>query len=427
MNERLLSAAYNSLLLGVSPALLLGLALKGVSSRQNLHRWRERLGKIPFSGGSGTVWVHAVSVGEVQAAIPLIGELQNRHPERQILVTTTTPTGSQQVRSRLGDSVLHCYLPFDLPFSVKGFLDSVRPDLAVIMENESWPNLFWQCRARQVPIVLANARISPSSYKRYKRLRGLMRSLLREATVLAQSGEDAERFLHLGSDPERTLVCGNLKYDLQWDEEQVQQGKNMRKQLGGRSFVWIGASTRQGEEELLLQAHSAVTEQHPHALLILVPRHPERFQEVAEMCLERGFSLHRRSQGLFPAESPAVYLGDSMGELPLYYAASDLAFVGGSLAQLGGQNPLEPAALGLPVVMGPHVFNFAEITRMLAQQGGLVQVTEANDLARLLLRLIPDPDLRARMGEKAAEVVQQNRGAVDRVVHSLEQLLPAGS
>jgi len=382
------------------------------------------MGRVPFSVESGAIWIHAVSVGEVQAAIPLIHELKSSRPGRQILVTTTTPTGSQQVKSQLGSTVLHCYLPLDLPFAVKRFLDAARPALAVIMENESWPNLFWQCRARGIPVALANARISPSTFKTYCKIRGLMQSLLREVTVLAKSREDADRFLHLGGNPDRTRVCGNLKYDLCLDQGLVEQGRGLRSRLSGHSFVWVGASTREGEEEQLLRAHALILEKHPDALLILVPRHPERFAEAAQMCHKQGFSLHRRSQGLVPADKPSIYLGDSMGELPMYYAASDLAFVGGSLVHVGGHNPLEPAALKLPILMGPHVFNFAEIVDMLESQEGLIQLRDERELAELLLRLIPDLEFRRQMGEKAGAVVDQNQGAVGCVISCLNQLLP---
>ena len=422
-SDKLLSSAYNSLLLGLSPALISGLLVKGLRSREGLNRWRERLGRVPFTVESGAIWVHAVSVGEVQAALPLIHELKSSRPQGQILVTTTTPTGSKQVESQLGNTVLHCYLPLDLPFSVKSFLDTVRPALAIIMENESWPNLFWQCHGRRIPVVLANARISPSTFKTYQRIRKLMQSLLRDVTVLAKSWEDADRFLHLGANPELTRVCGNLKYDLRLDRGLVEQGRELRSNLKGHSFVWVGASTREGEEEQLLRAHAFVLEKHPDALLLLAPRHPERFPEVAQMCHKLGFSLHRRSEGLFPADKTSVYLGDSMGELPLYYAAADSAFVGGSLVPVGGHNPLEPAALKLPILMGPHVFNFAEITGMLSKQEGLVKVQDESELAPLLLRLIQDPAFRWQRGEKAGAVLEQNQGAVRCVLSCLDQLL----
>ena len=424
-SDKLLSSAYNTLLFSVSPALISGLLVKGLRSRDGLKRWKERLGRIPFTVQSGAIWIHAVSVGEVQAALPLIHELKRTRPKRQILVTTTTPTGSKQVENQLSGTVLHCYLPLDFPFAVKRFLDATRPALAVIMENESWPNLFWQCRERGIPVALANARISPSTFKSYKKIKGLMQSLLRDVTVLAKSREDADRFLQLGGNPELTRVCGNLKYDLRLDAGLVGQGRELRNSLGGHSFVWVGASTREGEEEQLLRAHASVLEEHPDALLILVPRHPERFAEAADICRKLGFAPHRRSQGLIPAGRPTVYLGDSMGELPLYYAASDLAFVGGSLVPVGGHNPLEPAALRLPVLMGPHVFNFAEIVDMLASREGLIPLRDGSELAEVLLRLIPDPESRRQTGEKAGAVVEQNQGAVDCVISCLHQLLPS--
>ena len=251
-----------------------------------------------------------------------------------------------------------------------------------------------------------------------------MQSLLRDVTVLAKSREDANRFLHLGANPDLTKVCGNLKHDLSLDQGLVEQGRELRSRLKGHSFVWVGASTREGEEEQLLRAHALILKKHPDALLILVPRHPERFSEAGKICRKMDFSLHRRTESLVPADKPSVYLGDTMGELPLYYAAADLAFVGGSLVPVGGHNPLEPAALKLPVLMGPHIFNFSEIIEMLARQEGLLQLRDETELAELLLRLISDPEFRRQMGESAGAVVEQNQGAVGCVISCLDQLLP---
>jgi len=292
------------------------------------------------------------------------------------------------------------------------------------MENESWPNLFWQCHAHQIPVVLANARISPSSFKTYQRIRRLMQSLLRDVTVLAKSREDANRFLHLGANPDLTKVCGNLKHDLSLDQGLVEQGRELRSRLKGHSFVWVGASTREGEEEQLLRAHALILKKHPDALLILVPRHPERFSEAGKICRKMDFSLHRRTESLVPADKPSVYLGDTMGELPLYYAAADLAFVGGSLAEIGGHNMLEPAALGLPVFTGPHLFNFREIADKMQENQALSVVNSHQELLKNLKYLFSNPETMQKMGERAKQVVEENKGAVENSLSHIIDLLP---
>ncbi|MCF8085839.1 MAG: lipid IV(A) 3-deoxy-D-manno-octulosonic acid transferase [Desulfohalobiaceae bacterium] len=426
--DRILHGTYNTLISGLSPLIFGRLLLKGLQSPGYKHRWSERLGHAPFRSEGRTIWVHAVSVGEVQAAIPLLKQLRQRHPEREILVTTTTPTGSQQLRDQLGDSVRHCYAPYDFPFAVPRFLDAARPDLAVIMETEIWPNIFRECSRRDIPLFLANARISPSSFRRYRAIRGFLSGLLREVTVLAQSRDDADRFTALGAPPERTHVCGNIKFDIQLPRELVDRGSQLGDRLsGGERLVWIGASTHQGEEEHLLRAHAALAQRCPGAVLLLVPRHPERFEHVAGLCRRHGFSLHRRSQGLFPDQPCSVYLGDSMGELPLYYAASDIAFVGGSLVQTGGHNLLEPAALCRPILTGPHVFNFTRISELLLQRRGLLQLSDPGQLDESLCRLALDPELRADMGSRASEVVQENQGAAQAILAQLETALPPRS
>jgi len=427
-SHRIFHNTYNTLISALSPLIFGRLLLKGFQSPGYKHRWSERLGHAPFRSERGTIWVHAVSVGEVQAAVPLIEQLRARHPDREILVTTTTPTGSQQLRDQLGDSVLHCYAPYDFPFAVSRFLHAARPAVAVIMETEIWPNIFRECSRRDIPLFLANARISPSSFRRYQLIRGFLTELLRDVTVLAQSQADADRFLALGAQAKQTTVCGNMKFDIQLPRELVDRGNQLGDRLsGGKHLVWIGASTHQGEEEHLLRAHRVLTQHCPGAVLLLVPRHPERFEHIAGLCRRHGFSLHRRSQGLFPEQPCSVYLGDSMGELPLYYAASDIAFVGGSLVPTGGHNLLEPAALNRPILTGPHVFNFTQIRDLLLERQGLLQLSDPEQLDESLCRLALDPALRTEMGNRAREVVQENQGATQTILAQLETTLPSRS
>ena len=324
----------------------------------------------------------------------------------------------------MGSNVRHCYAPYDFPFAVPRFLDAVQPALAVVMETEIWPNIFRECSRREIPLFLANARISPSSFRNYQYIRGFLGELLRDVTVLAQSQADKDRFLALGASERQIGVCGNIKFDIQLPEEAVDTGYQLGQQLHGeQGMVWIGASTHQGEEENLLRAHAALKQHIPDAVLLLVPRHPERFDHVAGLCRKHGFTLHRRSQGLFPDKPCSVYLGDSMGELPLYYAASDIAFVGGSLVPTGGHNLLEPAALRRPMITGPHLFNFSQISSLLLEREGLIQLDEAEQIDDTLCRLALDPDTRISMVGNAREVVDENQGATQNILAHLETAL----
>lgn len=421
---RLLHTTYNTLISGLSPLIFSRLLLRGLKSAGYKRRWSERLGHPPFRCQKGGIWLHAVSVGEFQAAVPLLKQLLERFPDREILVTTTTPTGSQQVQDQLGDSVRHCYVPYDFPFAVPRFIDATQPAVAVIMETEIWPNIFRECSRRGIPLFITNARISPTSFRRYHFIRGFLTELLRDVTVLAQSQADADRFLALGASEEQTIVCGNIKFDIQLPSESVDVGLELGQQLRGENgLVWIGASTHQGEEEHLLRAHAALKERIPNAVLLLVPRHPERFEHVAGLCRNYGFSMYRRSLGLFPDKPCSVYLGDSMGELPLYYAASDIAFVGGSLVPTGGQNLLEPAALSRPIITGPNVFNFAYISGLLLERHGLLQLGGPEEVDDCLCRLALNHETQSDMGVRAREVVDENQGATQNILAHLEAAL----
>ena len=295
------------------------------------------------------IWIHAVSVREVQAAVPLVRAIQNRFPDHHTLITTVTPTGAARVAANFGDSVSHCYIPFELPLAVDKFFSSVKPELALVMETEIWPNLYRGCGVRQIPLILVSARISPRSIPGYRKLLPLIRETLSHGIIIAsQSQDDADRFLSLGAAPERTYVMGNIKFDYEPDTETPRQGRSLRKTLFGERPVWIAASTHEGEEQLVLDVHEALRARHDDLLLVLVPRHPERFSAVRDLVRKRGFTVVSRTEGR-PAGDAAVFLCDTMGEVPLFYAASDIAFVAGSLVPIGGHNLLEPAALGRPV------------------------------------------------------------------------------
>lgn len=374
----------------------------------------------------GGIWVHAVSVGESIAAAPLVRALLKAYPDASITLTCMTPTGSERIRAMFADEprIQHCYLPYDLPWAAGRFLDHVRPRLGIIMETELWPNHIHQCAKRGIPVALANARLSERSARGYARFAKLTRPMLAEMSFIAvQTEAEAQRFLDLGARAECVQVTGSIKFDLNIDEQLVPQARALRERWGATQRpVWIAASTHEGEDALILQAHRQLLQVHGDALLILVPRHPERFNAVHALCAAQ-FATLRRSSGAAVTAQAQVMLGDTMGELLFLYALADIAFVGGSLVATGGHNPLEPAALALPVLMGPHVFNFLEISAMLREAGALQQVDNADGLAEAVRGLIELPQDAQRMGEAGRAVMRANQGALQRLLEGLARLL----
>lgn len=407
-----------------APFVALLLFWKGLGNRAYWERFEERFGFGRSRLDAPGIWVHAVSVGEVVAASSLIATLRRDYPQFPVVVTTVTPTGAQRVRDLFGDDVLHSYAPYDTIGSVRRFFERMQPRLAIVMETELWPNLYAACGARGVPLVLANARISPRSVQRYRRFIGLFRQALSNGVVIAaQSEQDAERFLSLGADPARTVVTGNLKADLVFPPGMTASGRQFRADhIGGRP-TWIAASTHAGEEEAALDAHERVRVSYGEALLLLVPRHPYRFDGVAEMLNSRGIAFRRRSKEETPAPDQPVYLVDSLGELPMFYAAADVAFVGGSLVPIGGHNLLEPAALAMPVVAGPHNFNAEDIASLLQEGGALQLVEDAASLGEAIAALLADPALRRERGARARRVVTASGGALHQLLELLAPLL----
>jgi 3-deoxy-D-manno-octulosonic-acid transferase len=406
---------YTLILTLLTPFVLLRLLWRGRRNPGYRRRWGERFGFIRPPALRAPIWVHAVSVGEVQAAAPLIRRLIERYPERGLVVTTTTPTGSSRVQALFGERVFHCYLPYDLPAPVNRFLRRVRPAVAVVMETELWPNLFAACDRKGIAVLLANARLSPKSAAGYGRFAGLTRQTLSCIRLIAaQSEADAQRFRALGAP--RVETVGNIKYDLYLPEGIAEEARALRQQWGAERPVWIAASTHEGEEEAALDAFAAVRKDHGDCLLIVVPRHPERFDRVAELCTQRGYGVARRSAGGPPSAQTDVLVVDTLGELLLFYAAADVAFVGGSLVPVGGHNMLEPAALGVPVISGPHLFNFSEVGQLLSDADALVKVNDGRELAGAVMRLLDDSGERREMGERGRAVVEANRGALDRLL-----------
>ena len=374
-------------------------------------RWPELLGWAPrLASAERPLWIHTVSVGESLAAIPLIRALKAAHPELPLMVTTTTHTGADQI-AKLGDLVEHRYAPLDYPDAVWRFLGRTRPRALVIMETELWPNWLAACARRQLPVVVMNARLSERSCQRYQKVRGIFAAMSSHLSlILCQHRDDATRFLRLGVPSERVQVTGSLKFDIQLDQNQIEAGQRLRNQIGQRP-VWIAASTHGGEDEQILAAMARVRQQLPTALLILVPRHPQRFDTVATLCHSQGFTMTRRSRQEAITTDTQVYLGDTMGEMPLLLQACDVAFVGGSLVPIGGHNLLEPASLGKPTLIGPHFFNFADVTRQLCDSKACDVVADADALAASLITLLQDEDKRQQMGMRAFDVVAANQGA----------------
>ncbi|MFW2132035.1 lipid IV(A) 3-deoxy-D-manno-octulosonic acid transferase [Ectothiorhodospira haloalkaliphila] len=418
-------ALYNLLIHLLTPVFLLRLLWRSRRNPAYRQRWGERLGfPEPPRDRRAHLWVHAVSVGEVVAATALIRAWRERHPEQPVLVTTTTPTGADEVVRRLGDAVIHRYLPFDLPGAVGRFLKRMPMDRLLVMETELWPNLYRACHAHGIPILLVNARLSPRSFRGYQRLRPLVqRTLGWLEGVAARGPEDADRFVALGALPDRVRVAGNIKYDLTLSDALLNQSRALRDALGMHP-VWIAASTHPGEDEQVLKAHAFVRRALPDALLILVPRHPERFETVARLCRESGWEPARRSAGQVPDNTQALWLGDSMGELLMLYGVADVAFVGGSLVPTGGHNPLEPAAHGVPVVTGPEVFNFSEVFAALSDAGGVCNVKGADELGQIILQLLSAGEERKALAGAALQVLESNRGAVARVLKWAEDMAP---
>ncbi|HBX72138.1 MAG TPA: 3-deoxy-D-manno-octulosonic acid transferase [Halieaceae bacterium] len=418
----MLRALYSFVFRLALPFVLLQLWWSGRGSAGLHGNWRERLGWVS-PAPVPVVWVHAVSVGETIAAAPLVNALLQRHPGCRILMTAMTATGSARARALFGDRVQYAYSPYDTPGAVSRFLDRVRPAALVIMETELWPNMVGLTEERGIPVVLVNARLSERSARGYRRIAGLVHPMVAQlAWIAAQGADDARRFRAIGASPERVSVTGSIKFDVVVDQRLRAAALRLRAQLGESRPVWIAASTHDGEDEQILVAHRQVLQHQPDALLMLVPRHPERFDAVAQRVQSQGFTLTRRSAASIAAAQ--VYLGDTMGELLLLYGAADIAFVAGSLIQRGGHNPLEPAAWGLPVLAGPHVFNFEAIYAALDEAGGLVAVQGAESLASAVLALFANAEQRRLTGACASALIEANRGPLQAVLEGLAQHLP---
>jgi 3-deoxy-D-manno-octulosonic-acid transferase len=442
---------YSLLIYCAVPFAVAAVLWRGLRDRRHWQALGERFGWGRRLTSAPSIWLHAVSLGEMSAAAPLVRALRLRYPQYPLVLTTATLTGKARAVSLFGDGAEVRFLPYDTPGAVARFLERIRPRLAVIVETELWPNLFAECERRGVTLVLASARLSAKSVARYRRLGALFRGVFSAVSlVAAQTAEDAERFIAIGAQSATTRVVGNIKFDLSLDAEAIDKGRALRASFGGARPTWIAGSTHAGEEEQVLAAHAMLRDGLPEALLLLVPRHPDRFEAVADLLRRRQLRFTRRSGGdgggggstsgsssssssssssepggVGSAGAAQVMLVDTVGELVSLYASADAAFVGGSLVPIGGHNLLEPAALGLPVLTGPHHFNGKDIARLMLDQGAALQVGNAQELSAALARLFADPQERRRVGALGRLIVESNRGSVARLLELIEPWLPA--
>ncbi len=418
---------YRLLLNLAIPFGLIGLVLRGFKNPQYWSRWSERFGFVGpkvKNRGPFDLWIHAVSVGEARAAAPLVKRLIDEQPDCNILVTTTTPTGSAMVSMMLKDRVSHCYFPYDLAWSMRRFVASVNATMVLIMETEIWPNMIEAVRRSGSTLVYTNVRLSERSYLNYVKFPKLVKRTLSMVDHFAVQGKlDRKHLELLGVDSRKISETGSIKFDVNVPPSLLESAEVMRRQLGQDRLIWIAGSTREGEEGKILSVYKALKDVYPSLLLVLVPRHPERFDYMARKIQRRGLRCVRRTEEISELDSEVdVFLGDTMGELSLMYASSDVAFVGGSLEPLGGQNILEPCALGVPVVFGPHMFNFPDISRWTIKEGAGRMVQDEQGLKQAVSELLANPSLRDEMGSKGLAFIEAHRGALEKNYALIERL-----
>lgn len=418
---------YNILTYLLTPITVLRLYWRARKAPNYKKRIRERFARFDIpKEKQGGIWVHAVSVGEVLAAQPFIKALLKEHPDLPMTVTCTTPTGSERIQASFANEVFHVYSPYDLPCVVNKFLNKVQPKITILIETELWPNLLHYCRKKNIPTLLANARLSARSAKGYASpmVKSLSQQMMKNLSIIAaQAQADANRFIDLGANKNDVKIVGNIKFDFELPQSLREAADMLKSQLGNSRPIWIAASTHEGEDEKVLAAHKKLCELEKNALLILVPRHPERFDKVANLCEKAGFKLARRSKQQSCDADTGVYLGDTMGELRVFFGASDVAFIGGSFVPVGGHNMLEAALYHIPVLSGPQVFNFAKVSELLIDAKGMKLVDNEEQLFQQVHTLFNDTQLRETMGNNAAQVVIDNRGALDKHMRIVAKLL----
>ncbi len=421
---------YSAVLYVLIPFFLLRMLLRSRKAPAYRRRLAERFGMFCVAGGplgGRVIWVHAVSVGETIAAAPLVEDLLKRYPEHTVVLTTTTPTGSERVRALFGDRVVRVYAPWDLPGAVKRFLKKVQPQLLVIMETELWPNMLHYSAAGGTKIVLANARMSERSASGYKRFSALSQSMLTNLNKVAcQSSDDGDRMIAMGLKPEQLEVTGSIKFDLELNADIREQSLGIKKEWGLENRpVLVAASTHPGEDEIILAAFAELRTSVDNCLLLLVPRHPERFEDVFELARTQGWQVRRRSEAIAPVASDDVVVGDTMGELLLLLSLGTVAIIGGSLVEHGGHNALEASAWGVPVVTGPSMFNFTEISELLCDAGAMIMLSRADSLGSTLQELFANQQRLQEIGASGLQVVADNRGAKKRLLALIDEQMAA--
>lgn len=415
---------YNLLLYIIFPLLPIRLFLRSFKNSLYMKDLESRFAIYHCPKLKSSIWVHVVSLGEAISAIPLIKSLKSLYPNENIVVTTMTPTGLQRLRGVFGDEVIHLYVPYDYPHMVKRFLNHFNPILFIVIETEIWPNILHYTKNKNIPILLANARLSPVSFEKYLRIKFFIKNALNCIDcVMAQSIKDGERFLALGLSPEKLTVIGNIKFDMSFPSDVKSEAENIAGDCGldVRRPIWIAASTHDGEEEKVLIAARKILMELKNTVLILVPRHPERFDKVFNLCKKQGFKVVRYSENRVCDENTEIILGDVMGKLLQFYSLSDVAFVGGSLVPIGGHNILEPAYCGVPILTGNYLENFLDITKLFFDSNAAIKVHNEDELAENVLKVFLDEKLRISMTSSANKIVDENKGALQKVLSYVEK------
>ncbi len=415
---------YSILMVIGTPFVLLYFALRGLRDKSYWQRWPERFGVIPAHIKPGGILVHAASVGEVNAGQALIKALSKSFPDYAITVSTLTPTGSAQVRRELGKHVSACYIPIDIPWAVAGFLKRLQPRLIIIIETEIWPNLYFHAQQQGIPLAMANARLSERSTRRYRiASEFIAQTLQRVAWIGTQSADDQRRLVECGARPDGIRMTGNLKFDMETSASLREKGMALRSHWGTSRFVLVAGSTHEEDENVVIPAFQKLLQKHPDTLLILVPRHPERFGRAAQLAREAGLMTELYSQGEACSTQAQCFVINTIGELMTYYACGDVAYVGGSMGEQGGHNALEPAALGIPVLLGPNMDNAREIAEQLLACHAAMRVNNVQDFCASTEKILGDAGLRDRMGLAGRALVEQNRGALDVTLEAVSKLL----
>jgi 3-deoxy-D-manno-octulosonic-acid transferase len=420
----LMQTAYSAIFYLLIPFIHLRLFWRGIKAPDYRQRWRERFGCYDRRYPQGVIWFHAVSVGEAEALFPLVRRLQQQNSKATFLVTTTTPTGSARVRAVLGQTVEHVYLPYDTPSSVKRFMRTFKPVLAVIMETEIWPNLFNYCGEHNIPLYIINARLSEKSARGYQKIPFLIRpAIAKVKQIAAQTKDDAERFVAIGAKLEQVRAIGNIKFDLEIPEEVILEGIKLKNSHFNGRFVWLVASTHKGEEQIFLEAYNELKLKIPELLLLIVPRHPERFAEVGELCGQNKLAVITRTSKQPCKPDTDIYLADTMGELKMLYATADVAFIGGSMVPVGGHNILEAAVVGVPVLFGPYMANFKEIANKVLAQNAAIQCHDKEEIVQTIQTLYVESDYRDLLVKNGKLFVKVNVGAIEKLCGMLTEVI----